>query len=363
MRRVKNWPGGTEVLVTVHAIRKRIEPGFAAFYVLSARQDSRLTVVEPQSHVLLSFMNAMTHFILRLWSKDGFIWRFARITLLVCIVALTLIMAFEDKLIYFPTKYPDGQWEVRETCAREGEVIPRIADCHFTTSDGLKLHGWFCTPVRCEKRGHMALSAEMVVLFFHGNAGNISYRYDMIREMMGLPVQVFIVDYRGYGKSEGKPSEQGLYLDARAAWNYLVDDRGISPDNIIIFGKSLGGAPAIDLVRQVEPAGLIIQSSFTSAGEMAATILPFLPRAFLHTKMDSISKIAQAHCPKLFIHSRADEVVPYKLGRRLFEAAPEPKEFYEVVGSPHNSTYIVGGKTYFEALRRFIKSCAPQRED
>jgi fermentation-respiration switch protein FrsA (DUF1100 family) len=307
-------------------------------------------------------MNAMRRIILNFWSNTGFLWRIARITLLVCIAALILIMAFEDKLIYFPAKYPDGAWAVRDTCAREGEVIPRIEDCHLTTSDGVKLHGWFCTPVRCENRKESAISADMVVLFFHGNAGNISYRYDMIRAMMELPVQVFIIDYRGYGKSEGKPNEQGLYLDARAAWNYLVNDRGVSPGNIIVFGKSLGGAPAIDLASQVEPAGLIIQSSFTSAGDMAATILPFLPRAFLHTKMDSLSKIAQAHCPKLFIHSRADEVVPYELGRRLFEAAPDPKEFYEVIGSPHNSTYIVGGKAYFEALRRFVVACEPRRE-
>ncbi len=179
---------------------------------------------------------------------------------------------------------------------------------------------------------------------------------------MGLPVNVFIVDYRGYGKSEGKPSEQGLYLDARAAWDYLVNDRRVAPRDIVILGKSLGGAPAIDLASQVEPGGLIVQSSFTSAADMAATILPFLPRLFLHTRMDSISKITRVHCPKLFIHSRADEVVPFELGRRLFEAAPDPKEFYEVIGSPHNSTYIVGGKAYFEAVRRFLEKCAPRRE-
>jgi fermentation-respiration switch protein FrsA (DUF1100 family) len=250
-------------------------------------------------------------------------------------------------------------WSVREKCAQEGEVVPRVEDCHFTTSDGLKLNGWFCVPVRCEGGTESAISVDRVVLFFHGNAGNISYRYDMIRAMMGLPVQVFIIDYRGYGKSEGKPSEHGLYMDSRAAWNYLVKDRRVAPRNIVIFGKSLGGAPAIDLATEVEAAGLIIQTSFTSAADMADTVLPFLPRVFLQTKMDSLSKITRVHCPKLFIHSRADEVVPFKLGRRLFEAAPDPKEFYEVPGSPHNSTYIVGGKPYLDALRRFLDACAP----
>ena len=292
----------------------------------------------------------------KLWSADGLTWRLARIILMGGIVSLILIMAFEDRLIYFPTKYPDGLWGLPETRPREGQVVPRIDDCCFTTSDGLKLHGWYCTPVRRENKEYIPVPADMVVLWFHGNAGNISYRYDMIRAMMELPVQVFIIDYRGYGKSEGKPTERGLYLDARAAWDYLVEERGVAPERIVIFGKSLGGVPAIDLASQVEPAGLIVQSSFTSAGDMAASLLPFLPRVFLKTKMDSFGKIQHVRCPKLFIHSRADEVVPYRLGRRLFEAAPEPKEFYEVNGSPHNSTYIVGGKPYFEALRRFVNA-------
>ena len=302
---------------------------------------------------------AMNRIVQSFWRSNGFLWRIARIMLTVCIVTLVLIMAFEDRLIYFPSKYPDGFWTVRETCAHEGEILPSVEDCHFATSDGVLLHGWYCTPLRCEGGKDVPVKAAMVLLWFHGNAGNISYRYDMMRAMMKLPVQVFIIDYRGYGRSEGKPTEQGLYLDARAAWDYLVNERRVAPDHIIIFGKSLGGAPAIDLASQVEPAGLIVQSSFTSARDMAATVLPFFPRVFLHTKMDSISKIPRVRCPTLFIHSRADEVVPYELGRRLYEAAPEPKEFYEVKGAPHNSTYIVGGKAYFEALRSFVEACAP----
>jgi hypothetical protein len=269
-------------------------------------------------------------------------------------------MTFEDKLIYFPSRYPDGFWAVDDISAREGELIPKIEDSYFKTSDGLRLHGWYCTPHRKVGGALTPVPAEMVLLLFHGNAGNISYRYDMIRGMMELPVQVFIIDYRGYGRSEGKPTERGLYLDARAAWDYIVNERRVPPEHIIIFGKSLGGAPAVDLASQVEPAGLIVQSSFTSAADMAAAVLPFFPRVFLHTKMDSINKIAGVSCPKLFIHSRADEVIPYELGRRLYESAPEPKQFYEVRGAPHNSTYLVGGKPYFEALRAFVESCKPR---
>ena len=278
--------------------------------------------------------------------------------MLLLVVGLVIfVMAFEDKFIYFPAKYPDGFWEVNDIPAREGEIIPKVEDCFFDTTDGVRLHGWYCKPHRRAGGSLVPVESQMVLLWFHGNAGNISYRYQMIRKMMALPAQVFIVDYRGYGKSGGQPTEQGLYLDARAAWDYLTNELGVPAQRIIIFGKSLGGVPAIDLASQVEPAGLIVQSSFSSAGDMAAVVLPFLPRVLLHTKMDSVSKLDRVRCQKLFIHSRADEVVPYELGRRLYEAAPEPKQFYEVQGAPHNSTDIVGGKQYFEALRGFIHSC------
>src|SRR5262245_64930991 len=265
-------------------------------------------------------------------------------------------MTFEDKLIYFPTRYPDGYWTIREDCVKDGEILPAVEDCNFSTSDSVALHGWYCSPLRCQDGKGTPTDTKMVVLWFHGNAGNISYRYDMIRAMMEIPVQVFIIDYRGYGKSEGTPTEKGLYIDAQAAWEHLTITRRIEPQRIVIFGKSLGGVPAIDLASRVKPAGLIVQSSFTSAGDVAARLIPFLPRFLLHTRMDSISKIGRVNCPKLFVHSRADEVIPYELGWKLFEAATEPKEFYEVKGAPHNATYLVGGKPYFDALRRFIES-------
>jgi pimeloyl-ACP methyl ester carboxylesterase len=298
-------------------------------------------------------------FLKNLWNNTGFLWRLSRIMLLLVVGLIIFVMAFEDKFIYFPSKYPDGVWEVDNVPAREGEVVPRVEDCSFVASDGVRLHGWYCTPHRKVSGQLEPVPAELVLLWFHGNAGNITDRFDMLRAMVALPVRVFIIDYRGYGKSEGTPTEQGLYLDARAAWDYLVNERRVHSNQIVVFGKSLGGAPAIDLASQVEPAGLIVQSSFTSAGDMAAKVLPFLPRVLLHTNMDSKSKIVHVRCKKLFIHSRADEVVPYELGRRLFDAAPEPKEFYEVKGAPHNSTYIVGGKSYFDAIRRFLASCQP----
>jgi hypothetical protein len=273
-------------------------------------------------------------------------------------------MTFEEKLIYFPEKYPAGFWNLAGTSGRstagvaDNSIVPLIEDCWFTTSDNVRLHGWYCAPVQKKGDSFVPVAARMTVLWFHGNAGNLSHRYDMIRMLIGLPVNIFIIDYRGYGRSEGSPSENGLYLDARAAWDYLTSGRGISPEKIILFGKSLGGVPAIDLATRVEPAGLIAQSSFTSAADVAAQVLPLYPAMFLRTKMDSLSKVRNVTCPKLFIHSRADEVIPFKLGVKLFEAAPEPKEFYEVAGAPHNSTYLVGGKDYFNAIKRFVERCS-----
>ncbi len=268
-------------------------------------------------------------------------------------------MLFEEKFIYFPVKYPEGIWQVERTSAVEGETIPKVEDCRFTAADGVNLHGWYCTPNRRTEEAPVPRPAEMILLWFHGNAGNITHRYEMITMLMELPLSVFIIDYRGYGKSEGSPSEQGLYYDAQAAWEYLLSRRGIQADRIIIFGDSLGNAPAIDLASKVQPAGLIVQSGFSSISDMAAAVMPFLPRFLLRTKMDSTHKIRSVRCPKLFIHSPADEIVPYRLGRRLFDSAPEPKEFYEIANAPHNETYIVGGRAYLDTLRRFVRSCQP----
>jgi hypothetical protein len=266
---------------------------------------------------------------------------------------------FEEKFIYFPSKHPEGLWDIEPIPTHEGQFVMKTEDCQFNAKDGVTLHGWYCRPFQRAAGSRLPMPCEMVLLFFHGNAGNITHRTDMILSLIGLLVEVFIVDYRGYGKSKGRPSEAGLYRDARAAWDYLLTRRHIHPERIVIFGKSLGGAVAIDLATQVVPAGLIIQSSFTSVPDMAKQMIPFLPRFLIRTKMDSINKISRVHCPKLFIHSPADEIVPYAYGRRLFEAASAPKQFYEVPGAPHNETYRIGGLTYLKVLQRFIRSCTP----
>ncbi|HEY2930115.1 MAG TPA: alpha/beta hydrolase [Acidobacteriota bacterium] len=275
-----------------------------------------------------------------------------------------VVMSLEDKFIYFPIRYPEGDWEAVNLQPAVGGIGPKIDDCWFRTADGVKLHAWHCSPQKNLGGTVTTIPAEMTLMWFHGNGGNISHRYDMIRLLMHLPVNVFIFDYRGYGRSEGAPSEAGLYLDAHAAWEYLTRERKINPLKIVLLGKSLGGVPAIELATHVEPAGLIVQSSFTSVADMGALVLPFIPGFLIRSRMDSLSRIRSVKCPKLFIHSPADEIVPFRLGRALYEAASQPKQFYEVANAPHNETYAVGGEEYLGVLREFISVCnAAQKEE
>lgn len=255
-------------------------------------------------------------------------------------------MLFEKSLIFFPA--PD-----RIPIQGHGAVEGCHFDDHlFLTEDGVTLHGrWFraSSPPECAGAGHM------VVLFFHGNAGNLSDRTELMVRLVALGVEVMIIDYRGYGHSEGRPSEEGMYRDARAAWKFLTVEHEIPSDRIVIFGKSLGGAAAVDLASGVVPAGLIVQSSFTSVPDMAARHYPFVPGFALRTKMNSVSKISSISCPKLIIHSTLDEIVPFEMGRRLFEAAGQPKAFYTIEGAGHNQTLAVGGSRYLQAIRDFLE--------
>jgi fermentation-respiration switch protein FrsA (DUF1100 family) len=300
-------------------------------------------------------------FLKNLWSSKKVAWRVGRMSAMICIGLGAVVIFFEDKFIYYPAKYPEGDWTVGSQFPRDGQIIPEVEDAYFITGDGVKLHGWYCAPQRKTGNNLTPVSADVTILWFHGNAGNISDRKEMIVALLQLPAEIFIIDYRGYGRSEGSPSEEGLYLDAKAAWDYLMNERGIGAHRIMILGKSLGGVPAIELATRVEPAGLIVQSSFTSVPDMARTLIPFLPGVLFRTKMDSLSKVRKVSCPKLFIHSPADEVVPYEMGRRLYDAAPEPKQFYEVQAASHNSTWLVGGKSYLETLRGFVQSCTPPK--
>ncbi len=278
--------------------------------------------------------------------------RFAISAIAIWATIIITMVIFEESLIFFPDRYPGGFWDVEAVARGSGTSVE---DCFFPTSDGKRLHAWWCRPRTAGGGGQP--TTEMVLLWFHGNAGNLSQRSELMFALAGIPAQVFIVDYRGYGRSEGRPSENGLLRDARASWRYLREDGGVDAERIVIFGKSLGGAVAVDLAEEVTPAGLIVESSFVSVPDMASHHYPFVPRWMIRTKLDSRSKIGGVKCPVMVIHSRADEIVPYEHGRLLFDAAPADKRFYEVENAGHNELWLVGGEEYFSALRGFLLDC------
>ena len=215
---------------------------------------------------------------------------------------------------------------------------------YFKTEDNVELKAWFI-PVA---------GAEKTLLFFHGNGGNISHRLDSLKIFHELGLSVFIIDYRGYGQSQGTTSEQGTYRDAEAAWRYLTETLDIPDKNIIIFGRSMGGGVATWLASQYTPNLLILESAFTSVADMAKHYYPYLPTTLLtRIKYASIDRIEAIRCPILFSHSQTDEIVPYELAVQLFKQAREPKEFLELQGG-HNDGFIVSGHSYINGIKEFI---------
>jgi len=244
--------------------------------------------------------------------------------------------SLQRKMIFFPTSV------LTYTPADLGLAYE---DVSIQTSDGVTLHGWM-VPYD---------GSDVTLLFFHGNAGNIGDRVENVRLLHEIGLQVFILDYRGYGLSEGSPSEQGLYKDAQAAYTHLLSRDDVNKEHITIFGRSLGGAVAVDLASRVPCRRLILESTFTSAADMAGHILPILPLSrFVTERFDSASKIEKVRAPLLQFHGTQDEIVPYRLGQKLHALAREPKEFVPIPGATHNDTYSVGGRAYFEKIRSFL---------
>ncbi|MBI4382990.1 MAG: alpha/beta hydrolase [Nitrospinae bacterium] len=270
-------------------------------------------------------------------------------TVTVVVLALAaytaLILLGEKKIVFHPYKYPEGYWDPQAHGLR-------VEDVFFQSEDGVKLHGWYVPRP----------DAAATLLWFHGNAGNLSHRLDNILELRRLKINVFIFDYRGYGRSEGEPDEEGIYRDSRAAYRVLTGTKNISPDKLFLFGRSLGAACAIEVALQHPAAGLVLESAFTSAGDMAKKMFPILPAArLIRSRFDSLSKISRVRLPVLFLHGDRDDLVPYELGRKLYDAANEPKEFYDIRGAGHNDTYIAGGEAYFATLDRFIAKTLGQK--
>ncbi len=266
-----------------------------------------------------------------------------RVPLLVAgILGAMMILGLEKFALYFPER------AIEATPQSEGIAYE---DVWFPASDGVRLHGWLVP----------APDARITILWCHGNAGNIGDRVNNLKYLHRLlGVNVFIFDYRGYGRSAGhlwSLSEPATYRDAEGALAYLRSRKDLASARLVYFGRSLGAAVAIELSREHPPAGLILETAFTSIREMAGIVMPYLPfPGLLQTKYDNLAKLPTIRVPLLILHGDQDEVVPLRLAHRLFEAANPPKTFYTIHAAHHNDTYIVGGEPYFQAWGRFLKS-------
>lgn len=246
-----------------------------------------------------------------------------------------LIHLLQSRLIYFPTRAYD--------------VTPKdlgldFEDLTLTTDDGVAIAAWYVPRA----------GAKASLIFCHGNAGNISDRLESVAVFHRADYNVLLFDYRGYGRSEGRPTEEGTYRDAEAAWAFLVNDKGQSSDRIVLFGRSLGGAVAIDLAKRRTPAALVVESSFTNLLDIGRLHYPLLPvRWLLSYRYDSLGKVPHIGCPKLFIHGVEDSLIPLANGRALFAAAAEPKEFLETPGG-HNTGGFIQSPAYIARLTDFL---------
>lgn len=252
------------------------------------------------------------------------------------------IYLFQARLVYFPQ------------IARDVTTTPRVIGLAYEevwleSAPGVRIHGWFVP--RAAPKG--------TVVFFHGNAGSIGLRVDWLRMFHDLGYAALVVDYRGYGRSEGEPSERGTYEDATAAWDHLVRTRGVAPGDIVIVGESLGGAIAAELAARTSPRALVIQSTFTSVPDLAAELYPFLPVRWLSRfRYDTRERLARVSAPVFVAHSPDDELIPFRHGQALHASAREPKTFLALAGG-HNEAFIFVRPAWVGALAEFLRAHEP----
>ena len=254
------------------------------------------------------------------------------------VAALVFWSQLEKRYIFFPTP------NIEQT---PGDVGVEYEEVFFTTGDGVELHGWY-----------LPGTGDVTWLWFHGNGGNISHRVDelaIFRHRLG--VNQFIFDYRGYGRSPGTPSEIGTYQDSRAALEYVTSRPDVAPEKVVYFGRSLGAAVAVELAASSEPLALVLVAPFSSVADMAKVAFPFTPFHWLvRGRYDSMAHIRRIHRPVLILHGDQDATVPLHQGKKLFDAANEPKRFQLLPGAAHNDTYIAGGSSYWGTLDDFLES-------
>lgn len=255
-------------------------------------------------------------------------------------LVLLFMYAMQSTFIYFPS---------RVLTAAPSDISLEYEDVVLYTEDQVRIHGWYIPHE--DARG--------TVLFFHGNAGNIGHRLESIRLFHQLGLNTLIIDYRGYGRSEGRPSEQGIRQDAQAAWQWLTEVQEIPPGRIVLFGRSLGGGVAAWLASRVQAGGLVLESTFTSAVDLGAEMYPFLPvRRLMHIRYPVLEHVRTAAMPVLVIHSPDDEIIPWHHGKTLYEQAAEPKHWLQISGG-HNDGFLLSGRTYTEGWEQFLATLWP----
>ncbi len=310
------------------------------------------------------------------------------ISAVICLVTLYILLLIgarllENSFIYFPTKYPLGRRE-------PSKYSLNVEDIFLTTEDGIKIHGWYVKrhardsgrvenqELRNANNNHKSGKSHSsqnirddlgknstsnledslaVILLFHGNGGNITDRIEKLKLLSELGVDVFIIDYRGYGKSEGRPNEDGIYKDGYCAYRYLTGIRGVPENRVIVMGESLGGAVACEVASKFTVGGLILEATMKNARSIALRTLPILPPSlYLKSQFNNIGKISQIHCPVLIIYGTKDTTIPPSHSVQLYKSADEPKEIVAIEGASHNDVFIVGGDVYLTSLRNFFET-------
>ena len=254
---------------------------------------------------------------------------------------MALLYFYQASYIFHPSQH---------LFATPKDMNLQYEDLHLTTADEETINAWWIPHP----------NPRFTLLFLHGNAGNISHRLNTLKLFYDLGLSVLIIDYRGYGNSTGKISEQGTYIDAETAWNYLTNEKNLNSEEIIIFGRSLGGAVASWLAAKYDSAGVILESTFSSIADMGKHYYPYIPVNWInHIKYDTYSRITEIDSPILFIHSPVDDIVPYELGKSIFEKANDPKSFLQVQGN-HNYGFQESGEIYFSGLDSFLNKLITQ---
>ncbi|MGE4292709.1 MAG: alpha/beta hydrolase [Desulfovibrio sp.] len=261
----------------------------------------------------------------------------------------TWLALFQSRLVYQPTR------EVQSTPADVGLAYERLL---LRSNSGARIEAWYIPAFPEHLPGvDSGPGGRGSVLFCHGNGGNLGHRLETALILHRLGVNVLLFDYQGYGNSEGSPSESGTYADARACWDWLQQERGETAQRLVLMGRSLGGAVAAQLAEQVRSAGLVLESTFTSIPDMGARLYPFLPvRLLSRFSYDTLARLPgleRNQIPILVIHSPDDDIVPFALGRELYDRYNGPKEFVEITGG-HNEGFLLSGTVYDDALDRFF---------